>query len=180
MIGIRTRGVLTNRRCFGIASSLNSEQSHRVTKKVSASPQLLFEIVSDVQKYNEFVPFVLKSFINKYDDQTKLPTEAGLRVGFKLYDEEFTCQLQCEKNAKVIAESTSILLFENLWNEWKFKEVKNGYSNEATTLVEVNLRYKFKNPLYNAVASLFQDQVSNIMIQAFEQRAKDLKAQGEK
>lgn len=162
---------------LSLGSNSNTEQFHTISKKVSVPPHLLFQIVSDVDKYKQFVPFVTESFISCRDAATKLPTEAGLRVGWKHYDEKFSCQLTCERDKRVMARSISILLFENLYNEWKFKEVKSRFTSELSTLVEVVLKYKFKNPIYNTVASLFHDQVSQIMINAFEKRAMELKIQ---
>lgn len=138
-------------------------------------PQIIFQVVSDVSKYSQFVPFVTHSFINKYLSDTSLPTEAGLRVGWKQFDEKFNCRISCDQDRQVIAESLTVLLFDILYNEWNFKEIKNRFTNELDTLVELKLKYKFANPVYNAVSSLFQKQVSETMITAFEERAMQLK-----
>ncbi|OBA23936.1 hypothetical protein METBIDRAFT_76851 [Metschnikowia bicuspidata var. bicuspidata NRRL YB-4993] len=173
---IRARPLLQRRLLFGSSRGKDGFQTYRITKKISTHPDQLYLIITDVSKYEEFVPFVTSSFVNQYDPDTKLPTEAGLRVGWKQYDESFTCKLICEEN-KVIAESMSILLFESLYNEWNLKEVKSRFTNELSTLVELLLRYKFKNPFYNTLSSMFHNQVSNIMIKAFEERAMNLKIQ---
>lgn len=175
MLSVRGPLLLCNiRTFFNLASA--SQQTFKVSKKINVPPSLLFDIVSDVSRYNEFVPFVTKSFINKYLD-TKLPLEAGIRVGWKHYDEEFTCNLTCKKDLQVISESITILLFDNLRNEWNFKEVKNRFTNELATHMELKLQYRFKNPIYNTVSSMFQNQVSELMIKAFEERALQLKIQ---
>lgn len=153
-----------------------TQQNYKVSKKINVPPSILFDIVSDVSRYDEFVPFVTKSFINKYLE-SKLPTEAGIRVGWKQYDEEFTCNIFCTKDKQVISESITILLFDHLRNEWNFKEVKNRFTNELATLMELKLQYKFKNPVYNAVSAMFQSQVSDLMIKAFEERAMQQKIQ---
>lgn len=175
MLSLRSPHLLSSRRTFFHLAS-TSQQTYKVSKKINVPPSLLFEIVSDVSRYEEFVPFVTKSFINKYL-QEKLPTEAGIRVGWKQYDEEFTCNISCIKDKQVISESITILLFDNLRNEWNFKEVKNRFTQELSTFMELKLQYKFKNPVYNAVSSMFQSQVSELMINAFEERAMQLKIQ---
>lgn len=179
MLKIGTVNLEFKRTFLNFGKSLGSQVSYRVTKKVNVPPHLIFLVVSDVLKYQDFVPFVTQSFTNKVLDDTKLPLEAGLRVGWKQYDEKFTCKLNCTKDKQVVAESVSLLLFDNLYNEWNFKEVKNRFTNELDTFVELILKYKFKNPVYNTVSSLFQNQVSEIMIKAFEERALELKI-GEK
>lgn len=165
----------SRRTVFSLGSSAIHKKTFRVARKVNVPPSLIFLVVADVLKYQEFVPFVTHSFVNERAEDTKLPSEAGFRVGWKQYDEKFTCKLSCIKDKQVIAESVTVLLFSHLYNEWNFKEVKNRFTNELDTYVELILRYKFKNPLYNTMCSLFQHQVSETMIQAFEARAMQLK-----
>lgn len=175
MLKVSSRSVLSRRTFLSFGLSLESPQSYRITKKVNVPPKIIFQVVSEVSKYDQFVPFVTQSFINKVLEDTRLPLEAGLRVGWKQYDENFTCKLSCIENTQVKAESVTVLLFDSLYNEWNFKEVKNRFTNELDTIVELILKYKFKNPVYNAVSNLFQSQVSDTMIKAFEERAMELK-----
>lgn len=150
--------------------SKNGMNEHKVVRRINASLKQMFEIVSDVSKYQEFVPFVEKSFISKFDPETRLPVEGGLRVGWNHFDEEFKCKLHCIPYQKVVAESLTVLLFDSLYTEWNFKEHKNTYTQQLTCEVELILRYKFKNPLYNSISAMFSDRVTSIMIKAFEQR----------
>lgn len=160
---------------FNLSNAGLGVQHFKLSKKVSVPPSLLFRIVSDVSKYHEFLPFVSESFIDKWDEETKLPKQGGLRVGWNQFDEAFTCNIVCDKDKSVRAESVTILLFEFLDNKWTFQEVKNQFTLELLTFVNLELRYQFKNPLYNSVSSLFQNQVSQIMMKAFEERALDMK-----
>ncbi|GEQ66522.1 hypothetical protein JCM33374_g185 [Metschnikowia sp. JCM 33374] len=172
----RVNHVVPIRSFFGLSGAKGGSQCYKITRKVSTPPDILYQVIADVSKYDDFVPFVTSSFVNKLDQKTKLPTEAGFRVGWKQYDENFTCKLVCSEN-KIVAESISISLFENLRNEWHLREVKSRFTKESSTLVEVVLKYKFRNPLYNTLSSLFHEQVSNIIIKAFESRAMDIKIQ---
>lgn len=163
------RHFLPQRSLFNSSSGLHT---HHLTKRVGVSPQDLFRVVSDVERYKEFVPFVTQSFIDTYDD-TGLPTQGGFRVGWRDYDEQFVCRLRCVANRSVVAESMTTLLFEHLHNEWKFRPAASRLA-QPHTVVDFSLLFKFKNPLYNTVSALFQDRVSKIMIDAFEKRAKEL------
>lgn len=173
---VRTQRKIVFRRTFlNLPLSGSSLQTHRVAKKINVPPRLIFDVVSDLSKYNDFVPFVTQAFITKSDENTKLPTEGGFRVGWKQFDELFNCKLTCSPDKQVVAESISKQLFESLYSEWNFQEVKSRFSKELSTHVELLLTYKFKNPLYNAASSMFQNQVSDIMINAFEKRALEMK-----
>lgn len=146
---------------------------HRLTKRVAVSPLLLFEVVSDVARYNEFVPFVTRSFIDARNEQG-LPTQGGFRVGWKDFDEEFVCRLSCVKDKSIVAESLTELLFTHLRNDWQFRPVKSRLEGTLHTVVDFTLLFLFRNPLYNSVSSMFQERVSQIMIDAFEKRAREL------
>lgn len=146
-------------------------QTYKVTKRVNVTPEQMFNVVSNVSKYHEFVPFVEKSSITKKDPKSDLPVEGVLRVGWQQFDEEFTSKIHCVLNERVAVKSLTILLFNSLNTEWNFKEMKSSHIKEPSCEVELNLKYSFKNPLYNAISSMFSDQVTKIMIKAFEQRA---------
>lgn len=158
----------------------NSHQSYKVLKRINVTDSLMYNVVSDVSKYQDFVPFVEKSFITAKDKENGLPLKGGLRVGWNDFNEEFICELKCVPRKQVIAESLSLLLFESLYTEWNFSEIKNPFAKEPSCEVELILKYKFKNPLYNTVSSLFSDQVSKIMIEAFEKRAFEEKVKAKK
>lgn len=138
-------------------------------------PSRMFEVVSEVSKYKEFVPFVEDSYVSDRDGQ-ELPSTAGLRVGWNQFNERFECKLACQRNKEVIAESKDILLFDLLYTRWSFKEARN-FGNSPECEVTLDLAYRFKNPLYNTMSALFSDQVSKIMINAFEERAIATKVQ---
>lgn len=178
MLGVRPRlhHAAQRRKFLTLGLLFNGEdKTHKITKKINVPSSLLYRVVADVTKYEDFVPFVTKSFVNEYDEETGLPTMAGLRVGWNEYDEKFVCKLRCIKNELLIVESATILLFEYLHNEWKFKEVRSNYTSEKSTIVDFCLKYKFKNPLYNTVSFLFHDKVTKVMMKAFEDRALELK-----
>lgn len=148
--------------------------SYKVQRLVSCSPSDIFMIVTDIEKYKEFVPFVTDSFVNNRDAQG-LPLEAGLRVGWKLFDEKFVCALRCDLNKSVMAESVSHALFDTLYTEWTFQPKKNILtSDQDLCLAELSLHYRFKNPLYNLISSAFSHLVTLIMIKAFEERVNQL------
>lgn len=145
-------------------------QSYELSKVLHGSPEQVYNIVSQVDKYKQFVPFVEESFISDKEQETNIPTKAGLVVGWKDIVERFECDLKCIKNCKVNAKSIQLDLFENLETEWNFKE----FSKDKCQ-VDFKLLYKFKNPLYDKVSFMFAPQVTEIMIGAFEKRLKKLR-----
>lgn len=168
------RPVIPARSFFGV-SPLNSACTHKISRVVPCSATEMFGIVADVARYKEFLPFVIDSFINQHSD-AGYATEAGLRVGWRLFDERFVCKLQCDPDKLVVAKSETHSLFDHLSTVWTFEEKKALIPGTGDLcIVRLDLSYQFKNPLYNTVSSAFSKQVSSIMIDAFENRVKQLK-----
>ncbi|KAK6459866.1 hypothetical protein DFJ63DRAFT_321414 [Scheffersomyces coipomensis] len=153
-------------------------QSYTITKIIhNCNASLLFEIVSSIDQYPSFIPFLQRSFVSSRDEGTGLPLSAGLTVGWKQYEEEFICDITTIMNQRVIAESVNHSegseIFEFLKSEWNFKNVKvKGGLDKCK--VDLKLDYQFKNPLYNSLSSLFNQQITDIMIKAFESRVRQL------
>ncbi|RCK64899.1 Coenzyme Q-binding protein COQ10, mitochondrial [Candida viswanathii] len=157
---------LSSRTFFGSSKP----QTYELSKILHGSPEQLYDIVSQVDKYHTFVPFVEESFISSRDPTSHAPTKAGLVVGWKDIVERFECDLTCVLNELVRAKSIQLDLFENLETEWRFNEFSKGKCK-----VEFTLLYKFKNPLYDKVSFMFAPQVTQIMIGAFEKQLKKIK-----
>lgn len=131
----------------------------------------MYQVVSDVQAYAEFVPYCTRSFINQRDAAGQ-PTEAGLRVGWKQFDEEFVCELQCSpEHHVVVAQSLTHSLFHKLYTKWTIRP--NSRANACD--VELVLKYRFKSDIYNAVSSVFAESVSGLVMNSFEKRAAHLR-----
>ncbi|RLV95274.1 Coenzyme Q-binding protein COQ10 mitochondrial [Spathaspora sp. JA1] len=156
-------GVISPRRTFFGSSK---PQSYEISRTLNGTPRQLYDIVSDVSKYHEFVPFVEESFITERCSRNT-PSKAGLQVGWKDVNEKFMCQLKCIPGELVQATSLEIDLFESLETKWKFEEVK-GSGDKCK--VDFQLDYKFRNPLYDRLSFMFAPKVSEIMIQAFQKR----------
>lgn len=146
--------------------SSESAQKYTITKRFAHPQSLMYLLVSRVDLYHEFIPYCTSSFITARDPITNQPTVAGLRVGFQAFDEEFTCNLTCQKPELVVAKSITHSLFHFLETEWRITPVDGGHC-----VAILNLNYEFKNMLYNQVSSLFAKKVASLMTQAFEKRA---------
>ncbi|CAD1811921.1 Polyketide cyclase / dehydrase and lipid transport family protein [Candida parapsilosis] len=147
-------------------------QAYSITRVLNGTPSQLYKIVSEVNNYKNFVPFVEDSFVSQRDEQQQ-PRKAGLKVGWKDITEKFECSLTCKENEKVHARSIELDLFHELETEWKFNPAASG----DKCRVDFTLLYKFKNPIYDKLSFMFAPQVTNIMIGAFEGRLQQLKRQ---
>ncbi|KUF93174.1 hypothetical protein AM588_10009604 [Phytophthora nicotianae] len=66
-------------------------KSHTETRVVPFSCAEMFDVVADVQRYSEFLPFCVESRVLRRPNENVM--EAALRVGFKLFTESYTSRV---------------------------------------------------------------------------------------
>ncbi|RAL11370.1 ubiquinone-binding COQ10-like protein [Aspergillus homomorphus CBS 101889] len=82
-------------------SNKNDDPSSR-TRRLTATrtlpypPGPLFEVISDVQSYASFLPFLTASTVTHRDPATNYPTRAFLTVGYGPLSETFTSKVDCD------------------------------------------------------------------------------------
>lgn len=142
---------------------------HQERRLIKMPIERLYDVVSDVAKYQEFVPWCLQSrVISKDSHQMK----AELTVGFQLLTEKYISHVELRPPMSVTAVSSQVNLFEYLRSEWKFTPSSSDPKN--ATWVTFQIDFKFKLALYNELSDLFMQQVVKKMVQAFETRCKQL------
>jgi len=142
-------------------------QSHFERRLIRTTPEKLFVIVAEVDKYKEFVPYCLDS---KIISQKGNILEAELVVGFKLLEERYKSivTLEYPKNIKVAVTSSS--LFHYLTNSWEFE----AGPEPNTCWTSFAVAFKFKSEIHRTLTDIFFNEVQKRMLHAFEQRANDL------
>lgn len=142
-------------------------KKHNERRLIKFPAHLLYEVVSDVAHYQEFVPWCKGSRVLQESDKSM---KAELEVGFQLLAEKYISNVTLNKPTSVIATSTQTSLFESLKSEWKF----TPSSDPNATWVTFNVEFKFKSALYNELSELFLTEVVKNMVRAFEQRCKEV------
>lgn len=152
---------------------LRAIQTYKLVRTIDAKPREIYEVVSQIDKYTDFIPYCIDSFIDKRDFITGNPTSAGLRIGFQSYDEKFVCNVNCqefqEKQKFIVeAESVSHNLFKTCSTKWTI--VPNPRKPNISQ-VELTLRFQFHSLLYNSVSSIFANNLTSLAMAAFEKRS---------
>ena len=138
---------------------------HEERRVINHTPSNLFKLVSDVKKYPEFLPWCLGARVknNKKDS-----FDADLIIGFKIYKEIYSSQINLDNINKKIIVNYKSGPFEYLQNHWIFNENKKGCE------VEFMVNFKFKSIfLQTLMETLFSEAVKR-MVSAFENRANQL------
>ena len=136
-----------------------------VKKKLNYSNKQMFDLISDVAKYPEFLPWCKSTNIYNKSEDTFY---SDMEIGFKLINEIFTSKVTLVEEYKVFSEAISGP-FKKMNNIWEINFISD---NECE--INLTIEFEFKSfILQNIIGNLFE-KASKKMITAFEERANDL------
>ena len=140
--------------------------SASIKKIISCKKNQLIEMVLDIEKYPEFVPWCIEGKISDKNITEDLITFNGdLKVGKSLLNETFSSHVCYYKEKDKIIVTNLDGPLKHLKNEWKFKEINNG------TQLEFFIDFKLKNPILNAIMERSFELGLNKIAKSFEERA---------
>ena len=138
---------------------------HSETKHLPFTPEQLFELVADVARYDEFLPWVVAVRVRS---SSETETIADLVVGFNAFKERFTSRVVKQRPGKICVDYIEGPL-KFLHNEWDFEPAAGGGTN-----VHFAVDFAFKSRLFETLAGAMFDRALRRMTAAFEQRASAL------
>ncbi|KAJ5579685.1 uncharacterized protein N7459_005670 [Penicillium hispanicum] len=210
----------TTRRAFNLSSlssllpsngnnngNNSSERVLTASRTLPYPPALLFEVISSVESYSQFLPFLTASTVTARDPGTGYPTQAYLTVGYGPLSETFTSRVDCDP-AKLVVEARSGAkygqsaghegesnavsglsaffpganegIFEYLSTRWELAPLAAvGAPGDPRTKVSLEVRFEFKNQLHATVMGAVEGQMAGVMIEAFEKRIRETHGKGQ-
>ena len=137
-----------------------------VKRLIKCKKDQLIDLVLDIEKYPEFVPWCLQGKIHEKNESSDIiQIKADLKVGKKIINEIFTSLvIYYKKKDKILVTNIDGPL-SHLKNEWKFKEINNN------TQLEFYIDFELKNPILNAIMKKSFELGLNKIAKAFEDRA---------
>jgi coenzyme Q-binding protein COQ10 len=130
-------------------------------RRLPYSAQQMFDMVADVGRYGEFLPWVVATRVKSDDGREMI---ADMLVGFKMLREKFT--------SRVIKDAPGALTvhymdgpMRDLDNRWLFRDIPEGCE------LEFSVSFTFRNPLFEKLAGQYFDKAFRKMVAAFEERA---------
>ena len=140
-----------------------------VKRLIECKKDQLIDLVLDIEKYPEFVPFCLASHvyeINKEDSQTLII--ADLTIGKGPFKDTYKSDVKFNKNDSSIKVTNIAGPLNHLENNWKFNETKDG------TEIFFDIDFEIENKFLNVLMSKSFEFGLNKIADAFQKRAEDL------
>ncbi len=137
---------------------------HRETRTFPYAPAQIFELVADVERYPEFLPWVIAVRIL---DRGGEQFSAEVAVGFKMIRERYTSKVTLERPHRIDV-TYAHGPFRHLVNRWNFTATPEGCQ------VDFYIEFEFRSRLLQAlIGKLFHEAVRK-MVASFDARARAL------
>ena len=140
-----------------------------IKKEIPCTKEKLIEMVLDIEKYPEFVPWCLGGKIHTNIDKDKtVEITADLTIGKSFFNETFKSFVIYEKSSDSIHVTNIEGPLKHLENKWFFKQ--SGENSQ----VEFHVDFELKNKILNMFMTKTFDIGLKKIADAFEKRAIDL------
>ncbi len=140
-----------------------------IKKIIACKKNDLINMILDIEKYPEFVPWCLSGKIHRKEDHKDIvELEADLTVGKKFLNQTYTSHVTYYKEKDKIIVSNIGGPLKHLKNEWQLKEINNQC--EITFVID----FEIKNVFYNMIMKKSFDKGLKNIADAFEKRAINL------
>jgi len=140
--------------------------SASIKKKIPCSKKNIIEMVLDIEKYPEFVPWCLKGKIHeKIDKGDVIEIKADLTIGKSFFSDTYKSFVIYNKHEDSIHVTNINGPLKHLENNWFFRQ--DGDSSEVEFHVDFELKNKILSVLMTKSFDLGLKKIAN----AFEKRA---------
>lgn len=130
------------------------------------SAEQMYELVADVARYPEFLPWCAAARVRSSVDQGDTTVvEADLVIAFKVFRERFGSRVVLSPGSKKIETRYLDGPFRFLVSDWTFQDMDQGC--EVTFFVD----FEFKNAILQSVIGLVFNEAMHRIVRAFEDRA---------
>ena len=143
--------------------------THSETRALPYSAQQMYDLVADVARYPEFLPWCAASRIRSTraeGDHTVM--EADLVISFKVFRERFGSRVTLWPEDYKIDTSYLDGPFRYMHSTWAFRDAPGGCE------VDFHVDFEFKNAILQSVIGLVFNDAMQRIVRAFERRAEAL------
>tara|TARA_Y100000817_G_C16468362_1_gene372517 strand:+ start:68 stop:517 length:450 start_codon:yes stop_codon:yes gene_type:complete len=140
-----------------------------VKRLIEADKQKLIELVLDIEKYKDFIPYCLDSKVYERNDKgDKIFIVADLTIGKGIFKDTYKSDVKYNKLDNTIYVTNIDGPLRYLENVWKFTEKDN------ITEVSFDVDFELKNKFLNILMTKSFNYGLNKIADAFQNRAEEL------
>ena len=140
-----------------------------VKRLIEADKQKLIELVLDIEKYKDFIPYCLDSKVYERNDKgDKIFIVADLTIGRGIFKDTYKSDVKYNKINNTIYVTNIDGPLKYLENVWKFTEKDN------ITEVSFDVDFELKNKFLNILMTKSFNYGLNKIADAFQNRAEEL------
>ncbi len=138
--------------------------THAEKRVLPYSPRQLYDLVADIERYPEFLPWCIAARVRQHESDGNLIT-ADMVIGFKMFRERFTSRARLDPDGRRIDVVYEHGPFKHLDNHWVFEDHPQGCT------IDFYVDFAFRSRLLQKlIEPLFAEAVRR-MVSAFETRA---------
>ena len=134
----------------------------RETRIMPYGAEQMFDLVADVRRYAEFLPWVVATRVRS-DSETEMV--ADMLVGFNALREKFTSRVEKQRPGLIKVHYLDGPM-RDLDNRWLFSPRAEGGCE-----VDFHVEFTFRNAVFERLAGQYFDRAFRRMVTAFEERA---------
>ncbi len=138
--------------------------THAERQVVPYTPEQLFDLVADVGKYPQFLPWCVAARVRR---QTGNELISDLTIGFGPFRESFTSRVTLDRPNRVTVRYENGP-FRYLNNQWDFAPHPGG------TEVSFFVDFEFRSRILQAAIGVVFNEAVRRMVNAFRKRARDV------
>ncbi len=139
--------------------------THAEKKVLPYTPEQMYRLVADVEKYPEFLPWCLAARIRRREGNVMF---ADLVIGFKMVRERFTSRVELDEENRRINVQYTEGPFQYLNNHWIFNPHEGG------VCVDFYVDFEFRSKMLQKIMGVLFNEAVRRMVHAFETRADQL------
>jgi coenzyme Q-binding protein COQ10 len=139
--------------------------THAEQKLLPYTREQLFDLVADIERYPEFLPWCVGARVRERNGNEIL---GDLLIGYKMVRERFTSRVVLDRPGRIdVAYSEGP--FKYLTNHWLFLPQPDG-----RCLIDFYVDFEFRSKMLQKLMGLFFNEAVRRMVGAFEARAHQL------
>ncbi|MGB7242310.1 MAG: type II toxin-antitoxin system RatA family toxin [Sulfitobacter sp.] len=140
--------------------------THSETKFLPYTALQMYDLVADVAKYPEFLPWCAASRIRSMTPQGNTQVmDADLVISFKVFRERFTSRVVLWPQQRKIDTEYLDGPFKHMVSNWSFQDVEGGCD------VSFFVDFTFKNTILQKLIGVVFNEAMQRIVRAFEARA---------